>query len=380
MYGEKISEIMLRGYNLINEKQIKKACDTWLKTWEYIKQRYVPEIESISEVDERYNGSVHIYDWILDFLKVLFNQGLRQKQYFEERIQFSSEILEFFPKSDDYLIQNVMRFLGESYFYLGKQKEGEKLFKNLIEKFPKYTYGYIAWADFYAGVYKDHIQFDKAKSIYQSALKRCTENLDDVKKRIKQLEERRDGITHLEDLLSEYKSYLSEKNLSKKNKERKISDVRKLLDFIIRVNEMIYPEDMAEKLYPETILDFLGIWAIKEGYVSNQTSMIRLCRSTKSFFRFFQDFMILHEEELKEIREICNSKKFFIKRLEGFQKKNIGQLISQQRYKKYHEWESGVSKWYHWIKVKEEEAEREAKKVRLSKEKRKLFKDVDDFF
>lgn len=361
IHGEKINEIMMQGYSLLWENRFKEACDTWLKTWNFIKQRYAPEITSIKDVDDRFNGGELIHNWAQDFSIELLNQGIREEQYLEERITFSKEKLEFFPDSEDYFIQDVMRDLGETYFYLDRPKKGKEIFKNLIERFPEFTWGYITWGDYYAGFFSDKFDYERARSIYQMALERCSDHIDSIKKRMAMLKEKKDGLEFKESLLSGYKAFLSQKNLSEDNIEEKIDDVGKILDYLILEKEMISLKDMAEKLYPEIILEFLGILAIQWEIVNTKSSMIRLCRSIKSFFKFFEDSMIL-QEELKEIREICNSKEFFVKRLERFQEKKLHELDIRQYSRKFNEWREENSKWHYWVKLKEEQKERKAKK------------------
>ena len=75
---------------------------------------------------------------------------------------------------------------------------------------------------------------------------------------------------------------------------------------------------------------------------------------------------------MKEIKQIFDSKDFFIECLEDF---NAINKDIKHYGKKFQEWSSKHLEWHIWYKKKEEN-NRSSKKIRLSKEKRALFKEI----
>ena len=94
--------------------------------------------------------------WIID-------NELKDNTFFENRIDYCREFLEFFPESNDMHVSGIMRDMAESFFALDMVEEGEKVFQELTEKFPKITWGYLCWGDQYSSIrkeiYKDNSEF-----------------------------------------------------------------------------------------------------------------------------------------------------------------------------------------------------------------------------
>jgi len=83
----------------------------------------------------------------------------------------------------------MLRSEAEAYAYLGDIATAERLFGELIEKFPDKIWGYIGWGDIYAlghGVPKD---YGKARGIYNRALLKCDKELEVVEDRLTDIED-----------------------------------------------------------------------------------------------------------------------------------------------------------------------------------------------
>lgn len=366
--SEQIEDLMEKGYEFFYKHEDEKACRVWLEAYDHLKVRFRPEIKRINDFDDVFKGSHYVLNWSQDFIMTLWNAGLHQKQ-----IEICQEFLNFFPESDDFFIHNVLRHRAESLFALDKIIEGENAFKVLVKKFPDNPWGYIGWGDQYSNFLEDFFNYNKAKILYLKGLEKDASVKDIVLRRIGFLEVEKKRIKLKEDLLLDYVFYLSEKKLSKPNIEQKKGYIEKFLTrTIIYIEDPIFQE-FIESLHIEQILRYLGFWSIKDKILTSKFALTKLCRSVKSFILFLQDsYKVFTNEEMKEIKQVFNSKDFFIECLEDFNAINKDNKLYE---KKFQEWSSKHLEWRVWYE-KNKENNCSSKKIRLSKKKRALFKDI----
>jgi hypothetical protein len=374
--SEQLDDMMQEGYDLITIRKYVEGCALWLKVWEYLKKRFSLEMRSIKEAEQVFSGLQSLYNWCGDLAMELYNAGYEDNTFFEKRIKYCKEFLEFFPQSNDMHVSGMIRDIAESHFALDRVEEGEKVFQELIEKFPENTWGYICWGDKYSNIRKKLYNFDKARLIYNLGLEKCTYDKEILIERIKDLESENEGIKFKKDILSDYGKFLSKKNLSIKGMNKKIEKAEQFMNFLIFFCKIYDFEILDEELNADQILKFLGFWIIQQKFITSKTALIELIRNIKSFIYYLQDYIPFHDTEIKEIKRILNSKEFFIKRLESFQKIKDNVLNSEKELQKLRKWRENYSKWYKWDKSKKQEEEKNSKKVRLSKNKRKLYKDI----
>lgn len=378
--SEMLDDMMQEGYEFIAKHNYVEGCTLWLQVWEYLKERFRPEMTSIHDAEQIFTGLQSLYNWSGDFAMELYNAGNDETVFFRKRIKYCKEFLEFFPESNTDRSQHIIRALAESYYHLDLVDKGDKVFFNMIKKFPEYADGYICWGDQYSGFWNmQQYDFKKASSIYKMGLEKASDLREILKERIESLEEMQKGIHFKENLLSNYKSFLSKKNLSQKSFKKKIDHCINFLDFVIFSCNLKDFEILAEKFGSESILKYLGYWSIQRKEITSKTALIELIKHVKSYIYYLFDYLFLPEREIKEIKRILNSKDYFMRRLEVFQKidANIVKAdISEKKFQKLRIWRENFTEWYSWDKQRKLEEERLSKKVNLSKDKRKFFKDI----
>jgi len=368
---EKMDEMMERGYEFVGNQEDEKATKIWLEAWEHLKERFKPEIKDIKDADVIYSFSEYIMDWSQDLMMALWNASLLQ-----ELIKICRELLEYFPESSDLFIHNVLRYIAEALFALDLVEEGEKEFKDLVERFPKNPWGYIGWGDQYSHFRKNYFNFEKAKSLYIKGLEIDDSEKETVSRRIESLEVEKERMFLRDSLISEYESYLSEKELNKQNREEKKNHAIKFLNYVIsRCKDPDLEQLLDEgELDGEIILNFLGFWCIFRKIIGSKTALIKLCRSVKHFMTFILEyFPVFSREELTEIRQILNSQEFFVECLVSYQR---AKKDTENQRERLIEWSSKYSSWNEWYRTKKELNSKPSKKIRLSKSKRKYFKDI----
>jgi len=192
---EQISDMIIKGYNLLSDDKLFKSCNIWLEAWDELKKHFKDDnINSLKKADDIYKGDQYLSNWFQYLDMNLSNAGLRKKEYFKERIKFTEEFCNLLPETKEKIIKDMKRAEAESFFAVDKPVKGEKKFKKIISKYPNWIWGYIGWGDMY-GPYRINkdIPFDykKAKRIYEMILEtdiNDEEKLEILDERISNLE------------------------------------------------------------------------------------------------------------------------------------------------------------------------------------------------
>lgn len=369
--SEKIAEMMENGYDFFDKNEEEEVCEVWLQAWEHLKERFKPEMRNIRDADAIYSFPEYIMDWSQDFMMALWNANL-----FQELINLGRELLKCFPYSSDLYIHNVLRYIAESLFALEQIEEGEKEFKDLVERFPENPWGYIGWGDQYSNFRENYFNYEKAKTSYLKGLEVDDSEKETVARRIEFLEIEKERMCLRKSLISEYETFLSEKELNERNTDEKKGHARLFLNYVISQCKHPYLEELLDEgvLDGEIILNFLGLWCIYQKIVGSKTALIKLCRSVKHFMKFMLEcYNIFSKEEIEEIQQILNSREFFVECFESYQQAKGG-----AENQKEHLVERGsiYSHWNEWYRSKKVLKTESKKKIRLSASKRKYFKDI----
>ena len=194
--SEKIDDLMQKGYDLIYEQEkCVEGCSLWLAAWEYLKTRHITsDTESVEDVDEIFIGLQNLYNWCQDMEMELGNAGLKDPSFYEKRIRFCQEFCKLLPRTDAYIISNMMCAEAEAYFALKDVEQGERVFKKAIEAFPADGWNYIRWADQYWLFHacdEIPVDYEKAEQIYKMAMEKNVWSKKDILERLKELERRR---------------------------------------------------------------------------------------------------------------------------------------------------------------------------------------------
>ena len=187
---EQLDSLIIQGYEYLAERKSIAACDCWILVWNTLKERFTQDMKDIQQAEnEIFPNRESLFNMCQDLELELRNAGLHNSEYFDYRIQYCTEFMEFFPRSDNLLAHGMKRAIAESYFMLGEIDQAEKLFQALVEEFPDTVWSYIGWGDMYAD--KDgrtELDVQRAKKIYQMALGRGIEEESLVVHRIEDLD------------------------------------------------------------------------------------------------------------------------------------------------------------------------------------------------
>lgn len=195
---EMIDDAMQDGYELIGEGDCVEAVNEWVAAWDMIRAIVPPHIKSVWDADQFLPEPLtqSIYNWCQDFEMELHNAGTDDESYFMKRIEYCREFCDIFPDTRELILHNMYRAEAEAYLALGDAETAEKLFKELVEKFPDNIWGYVGWGDMYCfGRYSEKIppDYDRAEEIYRMGLARCDTDIDVIYERLEGLEEKRTG-------------------------------------------------------------------------------------------------------------------------------------------------------------------------------------------
>lgn len=187
-----ILELIEQGNKLLQDEgsstfsdNTPEACDLWLEAWEKVKVLY-KDTDSIDSI--KAFAGMYLSGWCGELEMHLYNAGREDPVYFEKRVQYCREFCREFPESDDRIICNMIQAEAETLFFSGQFEQGEAVFKQLTERFPDHTWGYIGWGDMYNGDYSDlPVNLKKAEKLYQIPIDRQLEDADDARRRLNNL-------------------------------------------------------------------------------------------------------------------------------------------------------------------------------------------------
>ncbi len=189
---EKIDDEMQDGYTALEEERLEDCIEGWGRVWEMVKVIVPGHIDSISEADHYMGNTLtqHLYNWCQDLEMELYVAGVDDVSYFNKRIKYCSEFCRLFPESDERIMVNMLRAEAESYARSGDIETADKLFNDLINKYPDDVWGYVGWGDIYAlkGL-PDHKDHKKAEEIYQLGLEMCDDEDNVIRERLGYLKE-----------------------------------------------------------------------------------------------------------------------------------------------------------------------------------------------
>ncbi|MFQ5887636.1 MAG: SEC-C metal-binding domain-containing protein [Candidatus Hydrothermarchaeales archaeon] len=189
---EMIDYSMQDGYIYIKDRNYSKGLEEWWRAWTIIKDITPSYIKSVTEADEFMSGILtqSIFNWCQDFEMELGNGGLEDKSFQKKRIQYCNEFCQIFPETNESIIHGMLRAVSETYADMGDIKTAEKLFEELVEKFPDNIWGYVGWGDMYR-YNRRLLDYERAGEIYRMGLKHCDTDIEAVYERLEDLEEMR---------------------------------------------------------------------------------------------------------------------------------------------------------------------------------------------
>jgi len=188
--ADQMDDMIEKAYIYSSENKSLETCDICFKVWDGIKYRIKPEYRNIKPLDEMYKSWFYVSNFCQELESDLHNAGLIDNTYFDKRINYCREFLEYFPDEKELITHNMRRAICESYAYLKDYKTAESECKKLVDDYPDNMWSYIEWGDLY--LYEQKKDFDKAVELYQKAISvsKDDEELDIVNERLDDAKER----------------------------------------------------------------------------------------------------------------------------------------------------------------------------------------------
>jgi len=168
---EMIDDKMQQGYKRIEALDAVGACEIWLKVWKDILNIMdSPKMESLGEFDQEFRGTQSVVNWVQDLEMELWNAGLKDKNFFHERIKFCEDFINRFTDMEPLITENMKRALAQSYFQVGEVEKTDSLFREWLIEDPQWGWGWIGWSDCYwLDVWKER-DFDTGEQILKEGL------------------------------------------------------------------------------------------------------------------------------------------------------------------------------------------------------------------
>jgi tetratricopeptide (TPR) repeat protein len=190
---QELDDLMQKGYTLSMSGDSEGAAFVWIQLWKKaIETMDSYKLESVEELDKSFHGLQCFFNWASDFDLELENLGRKNSVFLQHRIDFCSEYVARSEDESEGNILNMKRAIAESYFELGRADEGENLFKEYLEEFPTWGWGWIGWSDQYWLFAKENNKnSEKAIKILKQALE------------VEGLEDRYDVLDRLSDIYTE---------------------------------------------------------------------------------------------------------------------------------------------------------------------------------
>jgi tetratricopeptide (TPR) repeat protein len=161
---KEIDSLIIEGSELATKGDSIKSCDIWLKAWDLINEIFTEGIaKDIEDLDKKYKWSQWLIDYTQNLEMELDSAGSEDSSYYRKRIEFCREFLQWCG-TDELLIGNARIAIAESYYEIGEEAVGEKLFEEWLREDPDWGWGYVGW--FESCLYRTGLKrYDKAEEI-----------------------------------------------------------------------------------------------------------------------------------------------------------------------------------------------------------------------
>ena len=176
----------------------------WFKAYQLVQNKTPENIKTFDAFDSFFRLDIKacsINNMLYDLEIDLYNEGRDDLNLLKMRVELCRWVYQQFTEESDLNNANFRNFEAESLWEIGETEQAEKLFQELISKFPDFAYGYIYYGDSHwqsDWSYQYGPNYAKAESIYRQALKKpkmedvsvVQERLDDMLFEKKHPEER----------------------------------------------------------------------------------------------------------------------------------------------------------------------------------------------
>lgn len=186
-------DLMQEGYDYSIKRNSVEAARLWRELWNRMHAvMKTDENISMEDIDDAFHGQQSIYNWTTDFELELGNASNDDKSFARTRIEFCETYIARYKSQSEPNLEGMKWALCESYFDLGEQDEGERLFQKYLDESPTLGWGWVGWSDQY-GIFANKNNKDNEKAI--QILKKALE--------VEGLQDRFHVLERLDDLLME---------------------------------------------------------------------------------------------------------------------------------------------------------------------------------
>lgn len=167
---EMLDKRIAEGYD---RRDTAEGCEAWLNAWQMLQQLGDRlQTHTLGEFDERFKGIEMVQNWVQDLEMALGDLARpeQNREWFQRRIEFCESFLSRFPNDDQLLIQNMRRGLAESTWGIGQNQRADELFDKWLNQNPRWSWGWIGWADCYLFAPSARRDLDRAEQILRRGL------------------------------------------------------------------------------------------------------------------------------------------------------------------------------------------------------------------
>jgi len=137
---EMLDDFIEFGYKAKNEND---QYNFWMKAWDGLKSIFDFSKLSFEHMDNLFNGTQCLYNWVSDYELFFINSSIDNKEYAKKGIEFLNEYMSFFGDEDEHLTRSFQRNLAEIYCNAGDFEKGEQLSKKILASYPQDAASYI---------------------------------------------------------------------------------------------------------------------------------------------------------------------------------------------------------------------------------------------
>ncbi len=150
---EMIDDWMQEGYALLDADKIAEAASCWLQVWSTLRNRFHPSMRTMDATAEVFSGSQFLGNWVQDTLDAIWSASRSEARLVEHGRRYCEEWIAQFPDEDELLQVNFRRQLADFLFCEGDVTRAERLLLEVVEKWPKNVWGYVALADAHSNLF-----------------------------------------------------------------------------------------------------------------------------------------------------------------------------------------------------------------------------------
>jgi len=138
---EMIDDYIEFGYKAKSDSDI---YNYWIQAWDALKSLFDFSKHSFQQLDNMFNGSQSLFNWISDYELFFLNASNSNKEYAQKGIVLLNEYISFFGKENQEMTKAFQRSLSEIYCHAGEFEKGEQLIQEVVASYPEDAGSYIA--------------------------------------------------------------------------------------------------------------------------------------------------------------------------------------------------------------------------------------------